>query len=342
MPTQGALFLEKAKGNFILQQRDIPTAPAGEILVKIHATALNPIDWQLQKYAFFLKDYPAILGTDIAGEVEAVGKGVTEFKKGDRMVSLRTTAHHFSSTLSFQNIKLQRLIPDSISFDQAATIPVAFLAAVTGLFGENLKGIGAGLNPNVDWPAPQQTGQTIFVIGGSTSVGQYVIQLAKFLGFTNIIAYASQKHHSYLAELGATGFIDRAAVPLDRLDTAVSGPVEIVFDCVSSVEAQEVAPKIVSPEGAAISVNEDERSEEAKAKDKTFFAVFATSFAAGHEVFGERLWAKVERLLEERVIQPNRLEVVPGGLRGVLPGLKRLENNMVSGYKLVVHPQETE
>lgn len=62
-------------------------------------------------------------------------------------------------------------IPASLSFDQAATIPVAFLAAVTGLFGE--KGIGAGLNPDVEWPAPQQTGKTILVIGGSTSVGQY-------------------------------------------------------------------------------------------------------------------------------------------------------------------------
>lgn len=78
-----------------------------------------------------------------------------------------------------------------------------------------------------------------------------------------------------------------------------------MFDCVSSVEAQEIATRIVSPDGAAISVNEDERSEKAKeeGKDKTFFAVFATSFVPGHEIFGEKLWAKVGRLLEEQVIK---------------------------------------
>lgn len=91
MSTQQALFLERAKDDFVLRSRDIPTAPAGEVLIKIHATALNPVDWQLQKYAFFIKDYPAILGTDIAGEVEAVGEGVTAFKKGDRMCVCRST-----------------------------------------------------------------------------------------------------------------------------------------------------------------------------------------------------------------------------------------------------------
>lgn len=85
MSTQQALFLEKPKGDFVVQSRDIPTPPAGEILIKIHATALNPVDWKIQKYAAFIKNYPAILGTDLAGEVETLGEGVTKFKKGDRM-----------------------------------------------------------------------------------------------------------------------------------------------------------------------------------------------------------------------------------------------------------------
>lgn len=76
---------------------------------------------------------------------------------------------------------------------------------------------------------------------------------------------------------------------------------KIVFDTVSSVEAQEIATKIVSTEGAVVTVNEDKRSE--KPKDKTFLNVFGSSFAPGHEVFGEKLWAKVGRLLEEKVIR---------------------------------------
>ncbi|KIY65797.1 GroES-like protein [Cylindrobasidium torrendii FP15055 ss-10] len=340
MSTQQALFLEKPKGDFVVNTRDIPTPPAGEILIKIHATALNPVDWKIQKYAAFIKNYPAILGTDLAGEVEALGDGVTKFKKGDRILA---QGYFTNDRATFQQYTLipERFIakiPESLAFDQAATIPVAFLAAVTGLFGG--KGLGAGLNPDVEWPAPQQKDQTIVIIGGSSSVGQYAIQLSKFLGFSTIVAYASKKHHALLADLGATQLVDRAAVPLEKLDTAVSGPAKIVYDAVASAESQEIATKIVSTEGAVITVGEDKRSE--KPADKTFLNVFGSSFAPGHEVFGEKLWAKVGRLLEEKIIRPNRLEVIPGGLNGIVSGLKRLENNEISGEKLVVRPQETE
>ena len=62
-----------------------PKAGSGEILVKIHATALNPVDWKIQVYNFFIEQYPAILGTDSAGTVEELGEGVTGFAKGDKV-----------------------------------------------------------------------------------------------------------------------------------------------------------------------------------------------------------------------------------------------------------------
>ena len=61
---------------------------AGEVLVKIHATALNPVDWKIRAYDFFIKEYPTILGTDAAGTIEAVGEGVTTFQKGDKVYGL--------------------------------------------------------------------------------------------------------------------------------------------------------------------------------------------------------------------------------------------------------------
>ena len=82
---QKALLLDKKHGDFVLGENDIPTPGPGDVLIKIKATSLNPVDWKIQKYGIFVEEYPAVLGTDIAGDVEEVGEGVTEFKKGDKV-----------------------------------------------------------------------------------------------------------------------------------------------------------------------------------------------------------------------------------------------------------------
>lgn len=84
--SQKVLQVESKGGQFVAEERGIPTPGAGEILVKIHATALNPGDWKMQKYGpDFIEEYPAILGSDIAGEVIEVGEGATGFSPGDRV-----------------------------------------------------------------------------------------------------------------------------------------------------------------------------------------------------------------------------------------------------------------
>ena len=84
--TQKALILDAKLGNFSVDiAAQVPKPGSGEILVKVKAAALNPIDWKIHKYGFFVEKFPAILGTDIAGDVEEIGEGVTEFQKGDRV-----------------------------------------------------------------------------------------------------------------------------------------------------------------------------------------------------------------------------------------------------------------
>lgn len=87
MQQQKALLLMKAKGAFELQTIPIPVPEEGEVLVKVEAAALNPIDWKIQEYDVFLKpeEYPALLGTDVAGEVVDVAEAVKNVKKGDRV-----------------------------------------------------------------------------------------------------------------------------------------------------------------------------------------------------------------------------------------------------------------
>jgi len=83
---QKAVILPEAKASFIVDTVPIPKPGPGELLVKVQATALNPADWKIQKYAIAIEKYPAVLGWDAAGIVEEIGEGVAGFAKGDRVL----------------------------------------------------------------------------------------------------------------------------------------------------------------------------------------------------------------------------------------------------------------
>lgn len=83
--THSGLFLDAKFGNFTVKPNTTPKPGPDELLVKIEATGLNPTDWKIQKYGILVQNYPAIIGTDVAGTVEEVGEGVTAFAKGDRV-----------------------------------------------------------------------------------------------------------------------------------------------------------------------------------------------------------------------------------------------------------------
>ncbi len=82
---QKSLFVEEKQGPFVVRSNDVPTPAKGEVLIKIAAAGLNPLDWKIQKFGVMVEKYPAVLGLDIAGEVEAVGEGVEGWVKGDKV-----------------------------------------------------------------------------------------------------------------------------------------------------------------------------------------------------------------------------------------------------------------
>ena len=86
MSRQEVLFLQsKFADNFVLGTTPIYKLGPGKLLVRNKAASLNPVDWKVQKHGMFVEHYPAIVGVDIAGDVEEVGEGVTSFSKGDRV-----------------------------------------------------------------------------------------------------------------------------------------------------------------------------------------------------------------------------------------------------------------
>lgn len=82
---QKALLIKEKFGDFMVDSVPVPKPGKDEVLLKIHSSALNPVDWKLSKYDFLGEQYPAIRGSDIAGEVVELGEGVTEIAIGDRV-----------------------------------------------------------------------------------------------------------------------------------------------------------------------------------------------------------------------------------------------------------------
>jgi len=84
-PQHKALFISHLQGDFVLGDNRIKNPGPGQLLLKIKSTALNPVDWKIQKHGIFISSYPAIVGTDLSGEVVVVGEGVTRFAVGDQV-----------------------------------------------------------------------------------------------------------------------------------------------------------------------------------------------------------------------------------------------------------------
>ncbi|KAJ7505083.1 chaperonin 10-like protein [Mycena galericulata] len=312
MPQQKALVIKEQNAPFTLENWPIPIPGPSQILIKVKAIALNPVDWKQQKYGLFIEKYPVVLGWDIAGDVEELGDAVQGYSKGDR-VFVSTSSRKHSQTMSGQ-------IPPNIDYAQAATIPLGYATAAVGLLAS--LPAGAGLNPTFD-PAVNFSGQAAFVFGGSSSVGQFALQILRFLGYSKIITYASGKHTDYLKSLGATHI---AGVPI-----------KIVYDAISEEDTKEACFAILAKGGLAIAVLPGENR---NVDGKRFISIIGATTHI-HREFGVLLWKTLPKQVADGVIVPNRVEKLPNGLAGIVDGLKKMEDNLVSGVKLVVFPQET-
>ncbi|KAL5504372.1 hypothetical protein ACEPAH_8446 [Sanghuangporus vaninii] len=344
MAEQKALFLEAPVGEFRVRSKAIQKPGPGELLVKIHATALNPVDWKIRDFDSFVKVYPAILGSDAAGTVEEIGENVQGFVKGDRVLHQGWFSNDKATFQQFTIVpaEITAKIPPNISFDEAASVPLGLATAGAGLYGDR-PGIITKYKPA--WEEGGEglyRGKPIVIFGGSTSVGQYVIQLAKLSGFSPIITTASLHNTDLLKSLGATHVIDRSAdVPAEAKKILGDTSVELIYDAVSEEATQNQAWDLLASGGTLLIILPAKVDKE-KYKDKTLpDSVAGNVHLPQIHQLGISLYSKLSGLLESGAIKPNRVEVLPNGLASIPDGLDRLRKNKVSGKKLVVRPWET-
>jgi len=320
------------------------------VRVKVLATVLNPIDGKIQKAGIFVENFPAVIGSDAAGTVDKVGEGVTGFKAGDRVVHEGWYLENDKGTFQQYDIvpaEILAKIPSSMSFEEAATIPLGLATAVVGLYlplGEAAKSFNPDGNAGIGLTPPwtpegknKYAGQPIVILGGSSSVGQFAIQLARLSGFSPIITTSSLKHEANLKSFGATHVIGRDGDTTAEIKKHLpNGTTGVLYDAISTKDTQTLAVAVTTPDAliALTLVPNPEVDFGGRKPIRTF-----GNFHANRKI-GVSLFKALPELLETGAIKPNPVEIVPGGLKGIIDGLEKLSQNKVSGTKLVGQPWE--
>ena len=221
MPENEAAWWPAKRDRLEVSEAPYPEPNAGEIVVRNHALAINPVDWMLPYLAglplFPWIKRPFILGSDVAGEVVAVGSGVSEVKPGDRILAMAAgsaKSRNRAAEGAFQAFtiilpRLTTVIPDEMSYAEAAVIPLGLTTAACGLFQKDLLAL------ELPTAGRQVRDQWVIICGGATSVGSNAIQLAVAAGY-DVVATASPRNFDYVKSLGATHAFDYRSPDLVR------------------------------------------------------------------------------------------------------------------------------
>lgn len=225
-----------------LKEVDKPVMPDDSVLLRVHAASVNAGDWHLMRgtpfpirlmFGGLLKPKIKILGFDVAGQVEAIGKDVTQFKPGDEVFGdlsecgFGAFAEYVCATESALVLK-----PANLSFEEAATVPGAALAALQGLrdYGQI------------------QSGQKVLINGASGGVGSFAVQIAKAFD-TEVTAVCSTKKMDMVRSLGADHIIDYTQTDV----TQGNQQYDLILDAAAYRSAFDYLP-ILTPGGTYILV----------------------------------------------------------------------------------------
>lgn len=233
-----AVYIENYGGKDQLHYGDIPDPVVGpkDVLIQAYAAAVNPVDWKIREgylkghleYAF-----PLVLGWDVAGVVLKVGPNVTTFQVGDKVFSRPAT--HRNGTYAEYVAVDEHLVapkPDNITYEEAASVPLAGLTAWEALH-------------ELTHVAPNQK---VLIHGGAGGVGIYAIQLAKAFG-AHVATTASTSNLDFVKAYGAD-----VAIDYTKDDFAeVLSDYDVVFDTIGG-EVQQKSFQVLKKGGTLVSI----------------------------------------------------------------------------------------
>ena len=228
-----------------LERIPCPEPQAGEVLIRVHSVGVLPAEWKLRQ-GFFQAVRPAIFpyipGSAIAGIVEEVGPNVTTFQKGQVVFGRSTNGAYAEYTttavdppaLGPETFSLLALKPETLSFDEAATISGGATIAWTALFEDGAL----------------QAGQRVLIHGAAGGVGSFAVQLARWKG-AEVIGTTSRANMDFVRSLGAETVIDYTSVAFEQM----VHDVDLVLDTIGG-ETLQRSMQVVRRSGTIVSLLE--------------------------------------------------------------------------------------
>ncbi|KAF3922298.1 Zeta-crystallin [Dactylellina cionopaga] len=327
-----------------------PTAQANQILIKVVVTGTNPKDWK-----YIGGDRPPVnSGDDIAGIVDCVGPNVIDFRPGDRVAAFHVMAdpHGSFAEYAIAPDHTTFLIPDNISFEDAATIPLVAFTSAIALYQELLLPLpwSRGTEPH----NPKGRNPIPFVVyGGTTSVGLTALKFARLSGLYPIVAVAGGSKDLIEKENLADVIIDYRQnndIAGDIKKALGGKPLFHAYDGYTQYPSTEPLAENLDPKGRVTGIQLYEHPLPHGHKSKMTYVGSVhkhyPSFPAEDAVvdadFGYVFGKYLTRLLAQEKLKPHPIEVLEGGLGGIVDGLNRLREGKVNASKLVARIADTE
>ena len=240
--TMRAVVQDGFGGPEVLRVQEVPRPEPlpTEVLVRVHAAGVNPVDWKTRDgsgMAEVLGQPPFVLGWDVSGVVEAVGYGVTTLAVGDEVYGMPwfpRAAGGYAEYVTAPSRQFARK-PSTIGHEQAAAVPLAALTAWQAL---------------VD-TADVRAGQRVLVHAAAGGVGHFAVQFARHLG-AHVIATASGARHAWLKELGADEVIDYTTVRFEDAARDVDVVIDLVGDAHDKTSLRSL--EVLHPGGLLVAV----------------------------------------------------------------------------------------
>lgn len=263
----------------------MPEPAADEVLIRVHATSVNPVDWKIReglRKEKFPSKLPLTLGWDVSGVVEQVGEKVSIFRKGDEVYGRPDpTKNGAYAEYIVVKANLLSIKPISIGHTEAAAVPLAGLTAWQGLFDHGLL----------------KEGQKVLIHAAAGGVGTYAVQFAKSKG-AYVIGTASDQNIDFLKRLGADEVID---YNMDNFETILSD-IDLVLDTIGG-DTQLKSIEVLKIGGRLITTLAPEFVTEAKPKNVHLTAYMAQSFP-------EQL-AEIATMIDAGKVKPIIDQVLP-------------------------------
>jgi len=200
----------------------LPPPGADEVVVRVTAASINPVDWKIRSGQLKImtgSKFPRAMGTDFAGTVEAIGSKVSRFKQGDAVVgavSLKASGAFAPKLIASEKSMVKK--PDNLSFEQAATLPIAGVTAWCALVQK----------------AHLARGQKVFINGAMGAVGQAAIAIAREIG-AEVVGRVGPKSMMQAQSMGLAHTLDYTK----PLPDGLNGIFDVVFDCNGSLTPAE-------------------------------------------------------------------------------------------------------